>query len=241
MTESILNSPASSKRNLRRRLISWAIFIGVCMLVSFVLDLPVRSLIYRINTDDVLPGDATRQIESLKEFGQLVAVVVACLLIFMLDKPRRGMIPRLVVCIVLPLLTLVLPGKLVIHRLRPATAMSYDTIWNLGFFWGSNPRELSINPELPSLEKIRPSSSNPEKQSFPSAHTAVAFAFATGLSAIYPAARPLFYVLAAGCGAHRIFFGAHWLSDVVASVFIGILASRAVWRWTGMLICWVRS
>lgn len=240
MSESITRLLSFLKRNLRIPTVFWTVLTVVCVIVSLFLDLPVRNMAGHISIDG-WRGDATRTLESFKEFGQLLAVVVACLLIFLLDKPRRPMIPRLILCIVLPLAVLVWPGKLMVHRLRPSAAISYDTRFGLGFFWGPDPKPLQMDLDLPNQERIaldrKPSDS--QKQSFPSAHTATAFALAAGLSLLYPAASPLFYVLAAGCGLHRIVFGAHWLSDVVASVFIGIFAAKAAWHWSGVLLTWI--
>ena len=201
------------------------------MFISFCLDRPILQLVRRVNVDG-MSGDVERTLQSFKEFGQVVAVVVACLLIFLLDKPRRSMLPRLLICILLPS-ALVWPTKLAVHRLRPGPASRVDTILGLGFYIGKAPRSAPFTADVSGKEKIksdwtpRPS----EKISFPSAHTATAFAFAVGLAALYPPARWIFYALAIACGMHRIIFDAHWLSDVVASVFIGLFVARAVWKW----------
>ncbi len=201
------------------------------MIISFCLDRPILQLVRRANVDG-MSGDVVRTFESFKEFGQGVAIVVACLLIFVLDKPRRSKLLRLIICILLPL-AFVYPIRLVVHRVRPRHTSGYDTVLSLGFFLGQNPQPPSLERPLPKQQKIvvtEPLRAS-QKQSFPSAHTATAFAFAVGLAALYPPARWIFYALAIGCGAHRIIFGAHWLSDVVASVFIGLLVARAVWNW----------
>ncbi|NIA07021.1 MAG: phosphatase PAP2 family protein [Actinobacteria bacterium] len=170
--------------------------------------------------------------QSLKEFGQLVAIFVAFLLIFILDKPRRRMLPKLLLCVLLPSV-LVWPTKLGVHRLRPHCTDEYSTTLGLGFFLGREPQK--PNPALPlavqgKIEADHKLDSS-DIASFPSAHTATAFAFAVGLSALYPSARVVFYALAAGCGCQRIIFGAHWFSDVVAGLLIGLLTARVVWLW----------
>lgn len=200
------------------------------MIISFCLDRPILELVRWANIYG-LSGDLRRTLESLKEFGQPFAIVIACLLIFVLDKPRRAMLTRLVICIVLPSL-LVWPAKVVVHRLRPLAASNAETVFGLGFFLGATPelptfiREGVAGKET--IQEHRPATTS-EKRSFPSAHTATAFAFAVGLAVLYPPARWIFYALAIGCGAHRLIFDAHWFSDVIASVFIGLLVARAVW------------
>lgn len=201
------------------------------MLISFCLDRTILHFVRQANIDG-FSGDFRRTLESFKEFGQIVAIVVACLLIFILDKPRRAMLPRLVICILLPL-AVVWSAKLVVHRLRPLAAAEFDTFLSLGFYFGEDPKLPVLEISDPAKDKIlkdRPVS-HAEKASFPSAHTAAAFAFALGLAALYPPARWVFYALAIGCGAHRILFDAHWFSDVIASIFIALLLARAVWRW----------
>ena len=201
------------------------------MFISFCLDRPILQLVRRANIDG-FSGDLRRTLESFKEFGQVVAIVVACLLIFVLDKPRRSKLPRLIICILLPL-AVVWPTKLAVHRLRPQAASEVNTILGLGFYIGKAPRLPTFIADVSGKEEIKsdraPRAS--EKVSFPSAHTATAFAFAVGLAALYPPARWIFYALAVSCGAHRLLFDSHWFSDVVASVFIGLLVARAVWNW----------
>lgn len=60
--------------------------------------------------------------------------------------------------------------------------------------------------------------------SFPSAHTAVAFALAAALDTETGSKR--FYLLAAATGFSRMYLGAHYLSDVVAGAFIGYVLGK---------------
>ena len=64
------------------------------MIISFCLDRPILELVRWANISR-RSGDVIRTLESLKEFGQPVAIVIVCLLIFVLDRPRRSMLPRL--------------------------------------------------------------------------------------------------------------------------------------------------
>lgn len=75
-------------------------------------------------------------------------------------------------------------------------------------------------------------------QSFPSAHTAAAFAAAASLardlSRSHPEARvwinPLFYGSATVAGISRIFHEEHWATDVLGGAVIGTVAGRAMGR-----------
>ncbi len=62
-------------------------------------------------------------------------------------------------------------------------------------------------------------------QSFPSGHTASAFATATCLATFYPAAAPVAYAVATWAGLNRVVTHQHFPSDVVAGAFVGHIAS----------------
>lgn len=62
----------------------------------------------------------------------------------------------------------------------------------------------------------------PHSHSFPSGHTATAFAGATMLSFFVPRAAPAFYVLAAAIAYSRLYVGVHFPLDVVGGAAIGI-------------------
>ena len=61
----------------------------------------------------------------------------------------------------------------------------------------------------------------PHSHSFPSGHSATAFAGATMLSAFVPRAAPAFYVLAAAIAYSRLYVGVHFPLDVVGGAVIG--------------------
>ncbi len=62
----------------------------------------------------------------------------------------------------------------------------------------------------------------PHSHSFPSGHTATAFAGATVLSWLEPRAAPAFYVLAAAIAYSRLYVGVHFPLDVVGGLAIGL-------------------
>ncbi|HEY7961740.1 MAG TPA: phosphatase PAP2 family protein [Solirubrobacteraceae bacterium] len=74
----------------------------------------------------------------------------------------------------------------------------------------------------------------PRSTSFPSGHSAAAFAFATGACAELPVLAPVLVPLAGAVAYSRVHTGVHYPSDVVAGAAIGIgsgvLAKRAP-RW----------
>jgi undecaprenyl-diphosphatase len=74
----------------------------------------------------------------------------------------------------------------------------------------------------------------PRSTSFPSGHSAAAFAFAVGACAELPALAPALVPLAGAVAYSRVHTGVHYPSDVVAGVGIGIgsglLSARLPWR-----------
>jgi undecaprenyl-diphosphatase len=72
----------------------------------------------------------------------------------------------------------------------------------------------------------------PRSTSFPSGHSAAAFAFATAASAELPPLAPLLLPLAAAVAYSRVHLGVHYPSDVAAGVAIGIGAGAVAQRLT---------
>ena len=62
-------------------------------------------------------------------------------------------------------------------------------------------------------------------QSFPSGHSAAAFAFAGVMAFFYPRLRWLLWTLAVGCAMSRFVDRVHWPSDCVIGPVIGYLAA----------------
>ena len=62
----------------------------------------------------------------------------------------------------------------------------------------------------------------PTSRSFPSGHTAAAFAFATGVGHVLPVAGIPLHALAALVGYSRVHTGVHYPGDVAAGAMIGI-------------------
>jgi membrane-associated phospholipid phosphatase len=71
----------------------------------------------------------------------------------------------------------------------------------------------------------------PRSRSFPSGHTAAAFAFATGAGRELPQAAPPLLGLATLVGYSRIHTGVHYPGDVIAGALCGIALAEATGRW----------
>jgi undecaprenyl-diphosphatase len=78
--------------------------------------------------------------------------------------------------------------------------------------------------EIPQARQVR----MPKSASWPSGHTAAAFAFATGVSDELPWDGAALHLLAAAVGYSRVHTGVHYPSDVILGALIGESISHVV-------------
>jgi undecaprenyl-diphosphatase len=76
-------------------------------------------------------------------------------------------------------------------------------------------REIVPHP----LFRVRP----PDRFSFPSGHTMVAFSVGTVIALHFPLLAPALGVVALGIAVSRVVLGLHYLSDVVVGALLGTL------------------
>lgn len=72
------------------------------------------------------------------------------------------------------------------------------------------------------LTDVRVIDQRPITSSFPSGHTARAFAGALAVSRLLPSMRVAWWALAMAIGISRIYVGVHWPSDVIAGALVGL-------------------
>lgn len=96
-----------------------------------------------------------------------------------------------------------LPAKLLTGRVRP---------------------DLSVVPEIRRLARV------PTSTSFPSGHSAAAFAFATGVALEEPRLRVPLFALASAVATSRVYTGVHYPGDVLVGSAIGVAVARATTR-----------
>jgi len=152
-----------------------------------------------------MPGDIRAFFQCMSFFGHGTGCLVAALLVWSLDRKNRMAISLLIGS---TLLAGAVAGilKIIFHRPRPFV------------------NESMIGDSVSLSEAVF----HNFLQSFPSGHTATAFALAMGLSLLYRQGKPLFFTFAVLVGLQRILSQNHFPSDVIAGALVGVLSARVV-------------
>ena len=152
-----------------------------------------------------MPGDIRAFFQCMSFFGHGTGCLVAASLVWSLDRKNRIAIPLLVGS---TLLAGSVSGilKILVHRPRPF--VDSTTVAD-----GVSLSEAVFHNFL---------------QSFPSGHTATAFALAMGLSFLYSKGKPLFFFFAFLVGLQRIISQNHFPSDVIAGALVGVVSAQAM-------------
>jgi membrane-associated phospholipid phosphatase len=90
------------------------------------------------------------------------------------------------------------------------------------------PAKLLVRRRRPVSRVARALIPVPRSNSFPSGHSATAFAFAAGASLEQPALAPVLVPLAGAVAYSRVYTGVHYPSDVAAGAAVGLCAGALV-------------
>jgi len=142
-------------------------------------------------------GDVKRETRLLAQYGQLVCTFITALLIWQIDPHRGVQIDKALWTAVAGTTTLAMLIKRLLGRARPRCE-------NAGRFLGPSWRHAN------------------KRESFPSSHSAGAMAYSVVLAAAYPHAAATFFTLAVICAVLRYLMDAHWPSDVLAGIAMGL-------------------
>jgi undecaprenyl-diphosphatase len=88
-----------------------------------------------------------------------------------------------------------------------------------------------VRPSMLGPFAYMPFSWQPEYASFPSGHSTTAFSAAIALGALFPRARPLFWLYAVTIAASRVIITVHYPSDVIAGALVGGFGAILVRNW----------
>ena len=167
-------------------------------------------------------------------------LVAAGLAVFLLDPAQRRALPYYV-CALLLTSAATNTIKVVAGRSRPewSVAMSEGKRLKLEQYQAANPAvpvNLAKQDYWMGFRANRPYFKD-RYSSFPSGHSASAFAMAAFLVVLYPRGRFLWIGLAAGCALARVYGARHYLDDVMIGGALGWLIAFAVfsWQWPGVL------
>lgn len=184
--------------------------LGAVGCASFFLDLNVS---WSLNQRQILKP-IHRTLELAEPFGDFAGVILVALGIAVLQPSARRHLPLLVLAVATAGLTADL-FKMCVGRIRP-TNLDWSVVRSVGD---------TFTEWFPSLR------GGWKNQSFPSAHTATAWALAILLVRLLPRGRWFFPGIAACVALQRVETGSHYLSDAVFGAMIGI----------GVACTWLRT
>jgi membrane-associated phospholipid phosphatase len=150
-------------------------------------------------------GDVKRESRFVAQYGQLFCTFVTALLIWQLDLTRGFRICEALWTSAIATMLIATTSKRLLGRARPRSE-------HAGKWLGPSFRHANY------------------RESFPSSHSAGAFAYAGILASAYPGAAITFWSLALLCAVLRYLMDAHWPSDVLAGIALGLLVSTFTWR-----------
>lgn len=207
-TLSVPKPASSSIRSLFKP--RWLVFHVLCLAsiaVAWLVDESVFHAMNRwYNGPPPVRGELAQLIVSLAMYGQALGFVVTIALILLLDERHRGR--ALFVGVMIASAGFATSAfKSLVGRERPLDTQGKTVL--------HGPHK--------GLTQSR-------TQSFPSGHTATAFAMSYGVSACYPALAPLSWSLAAGVAVNRLITVRHFLSDVIAGAWLGLVTSAIMAR-----------
>ncbi len=217
---------------------AWRVVAWLAVAAGFVLmlrlDIPLMRWRYRVFPHP--PEGWTQQVLlGFRDAGQVVPIVVALIIVHRLDRRRRWAVIATVLGAQALASVSYNVGKSAVARYRP-----YATLAEVQADLAASGRESGVEAAFDAMDRreswlgwkrpLRASDGRPalwgeDTKSFPSGHSAAAFAFAGTMAWFYPRLRRLFWILAVGCALSRYADAVHWPSDCWAGATLGYLSA----------------
>jgi membrane-associated phospholipid phosphatase len=155
--------------------------------------------------ENKMPGDLRAFFQCIGFFGHGTGCLIAVSLIWSLDRRNKTAIPLVIGSTLLAgAITTVV--KILVHRPRPFVDQA------------------ALGDSVTLSDAVF----HNFLQSFPSGHTAIAFALAMALSMLYRQGKPVFLIFAAFVAVQRVISQNHFPSDVIAGAVVGLLSAQTV-------------
>jgi len=141
-------------------------------------------------------SDLKRETRFLAQYGQLACMIFVLMLIWQLDVDNHVKVCKALLAGWVATSVIGMVIKRAVGRARPRSE-------HAGRFFGPSLRHANY------------------RESFPSSHSATAFAMTVVLASAYPHGAFTFWTLALICAGLRYFLDAHWPSDVFGGIALG--------------------
>lgn len=218
--------PRSAGATILRAIVGAAVLGGI----TWAFDAPIRDAIRAIP----FGGDVKRELEMLQQFGGVASMVIAGAVIGLVQPWRfRRMLDWLMTAGI---------GWAVFAAMKVATGRVRPRIEHEGSSWVGPLGHFAPEPGAPAVRPIEFWHSEVYASlSMPSTHTTHAAIAAAFLVGMYPRLRWLVVPWVVVVGFGRVWFGAHWPSDVVVGAILGWALGTVVCRgsWGVRAIDWV--
>ncbi len=222
--------PSGRTRPWQLRLV-FAIAVSGLFMLALRYDVVLMSWRYHAFPEGTR-GTIKQIFTSLRDFGQMVPIAVGVLIVACTDRRRKRIIAAILLAQLLAAIVCN-TTKLTVVRQRPFVAVQAAAAHAPKPLpkEQANTYGLSVLTMSDTWHGFARGNRDFGTQSFPSGHSAAAFAFAGVLVVCYPRLAVLLWCLAAGCSISRYIDAVHWASDCLAGATIGYVAAWLTTRW----------